>query len=259
MFSLAGKVALVTGGNSGLGLGYARGLARAGADIILWSRNAERNAAAVGQLASHGTRVIAQQVDVTDEAAVLAGFAEAVATMGRIDAVFANAGGSTPAEPLQTTPSATFKALMDLNVNSVFYTVRSAADHMIRRIEAGDPGGSIVITGSLSTIAGLAGQPNYTASKHAVAGIMRSAAVELGRYGIRVNCLAPGVIQTGLLDNPDPIKAARIRAVAERTPIARLGRPEDFEGIAAYLASDLSSFHSGDVIVIDGGWSANVF
>lgn len=258
MFDLTGKVALVTGANSGLGLGYARGLAKAGCDLVLWGRDAGRNEKARAALAGHGTRVLAQSVDVTDEPAVVAAFAEAVKTMGRIDAVFANAGGSTPAEPLQTTASDTFRSLMDLNVNSVFYMLREAARHMIARAEAGDAGGSIVITGSLSTIAGLAGQPNYTASKHAVAGLMKSAAVELGQHRIRVNLLAPGLIQTALLENPDPVKAGRIKAMADRTPIQRLGTPEDFEGISVYLASDLSSFHSGDVIVIDGGWSAKV-
>lgn len=256
LFDLSGKVALVTGANSGLGLGFATGLARAGADIVIWGRDTGKNEAARAALAGHGTRVFAQSVDVTDEAAVIAGFETAIAEMGRIDAVFANAGGSTPSEPLHTTASATFLDLMDLNVNSVFYTLREAARHMVARAEAGDAGGSIVITGSLSTLGGLAGMSNYTASKHAVAGLMKSAAVELGRHRIRVNLLAPGVIQTALLDNPDPIKAERIKAVAERTPIPRLGTPADFEGIAVYLASDHSSYHSGDVIVIDGAWTA---
>ena len=256
--SLTGKVALVTGANSGLGLGYARGLARAGADVVVWGRNAERNAEAVAELRMHGTRVLAQEVDVTDEAAVDDGFADAIAHMGRLDAVFANAGGSTPAQPLQSTPTEVFTRLMDLNLTSAFYTLRAAARHMIARAEAGDVGGSIVVTGSLSALAGLAGQPNYTASKHAVAGLMKSAAVELGKHGIRVNALAPGLIRTALLDNPDPLKAARIKAMENATPIPRLGTPADFEGIAVYLASDLSSFHSGDVIVIDGAWSAKV-
>jgi NAD(P)-dependent dehydrogenase (short-subunit alcohol dehydrogenase family) len=258
LFDLGGKVVLVTGGNSGLGLGFAAGLAKAGADVVIWGRNALKNEAARAALAPFGGRVLHQCVDVTDEAAVVAGIEQAVAEMGRLDAVFANAGGSTPSEALHTTDSAIFRDLMDLNVNSVFYTVREAAKHMIGRAEAGDPGGSIVITGSLSTLGGLAGLANYTASKHAAAGIMRSAAVELGQYGIRVNLLAPGVIQTALLDNPDPIKAERIRAVAERTPIPRLGSPQDFEGIAVYLVSDHSSYHSGDVIVVDGAWSARV-
>ncbi|MCK9542052.1 MAG: SDR family oxidoreductase [Novosphingobium sp.] len=259
-FSLAGKVVLVTGGNGGLGLGYATGVAKAGADVVIWGRDAAKNVRAADALKRHGTRVVAMEVDVTDEAAVEAGFAEAVARMGRIDTVFANAGGSTPAQPLQTTPTETFTGLMDLNVNSVFYTVRAAARHMIARGEADDAdrGGSIVITGSLSTLAGLAGQPNYTASKHAVAGLMKSAAVELGKHGIRVNALAPGLIRTALLENPDPVKAARIKAMEDATPIPRLGRIDDFEGICVYLASDLSSFHSGDVIVIDGAWSAKV-
>lgn len=258
MFDLTGKVALVTGGNSGLGLGYAHGLARAGADVVIWSRNAAKNAEAVAALQQHGGKVAAQEVDVTDERAVVRGFEEAVAIFGRIDAVFANAGGSTPAEPLHTTPSETFLSLMTLNVSSVFYTLREAAKHMIERAERGDATGSIVITGSLSSIAGLGGQPNYTASKHAVTGLMRSAAVELGKHGIRVNLLAPGLIQTALLANPDPIKAGRIKAICAQTPIPRLGTPADFEGIAVYLASDLSLFHSGDVIVIDGAFSTKV-
>jgi NAD(P)-dependent dehydrogenase (short-subunit alcohol dehydrogenase family) len=258
MFDLSGRVALITGGNGGIGLGFATGLAKAGADIIIWGRNPGKNNAARAALEAHGVNVLAQQVDVTDEHAVTDGIEKAIDGFGRVDVVFANAGASTPATPLQETSSDTFKDLMDLNVNGVFYTMREAAKHMIARAENNDAGGSIVITGSLSTIAGLAGQPNYTASKHAVAGLMRSAAVELGKYKIRVNCLAPGLIKTTLLENPDPVKAGRIKAMADATPIPRLGTPEDFEGIAVYLASDLSSFHSGDVIIIDGAWTAKV-
>lgn len=258
LFDLTGKVGLITGGNSGLGLGYATGLAKAGADVIIWGRNAEKNSAAAEGLRAHGGRVHTLEADVTDEAQVVEAFAASVEVFGRIDAVFANAGRSTPSEPFVGLTTEKFDLVMRPNLYGVFWTTREAARHMTQRADAGDPGGSIVITGSLSTLAGMAGMENYATSKHAVAGLMKCLAVELGVKGVRVNALAPGLIQTAQLSDPDPVKLQRINAMAERTPIPRLGRPEDFEGVAVYLTSDLSAYHSGDVIVIDGGWMAKV-
>ena len=142
MFDLADKVALVTGGNSGLGLAFADGLARAGADVIIWGRRADRNAAAVEHLRRHGGRAESREVDVTDEQAVIDGMAAAVAAFGRIDCVVANAGTAT-VSPIEEMTGDVWHGLLAPNLHGVFYTCREAARHMIQRSRAGDPGGSI--------------------------------------------------------------------------------------------------------------------
>jgi len=256
MFSLAGKTALVTGGNSGLGLAYARGMARQGADVILWGRDAKKNDAAVAELAAFGTKVIAQPVDVTDEAQVISSFAEAVQRAGKIDCVVQNAGFSNPAPSFAEMSTEQYKAQIDVALNGGFYTLREAARHMTARAEAGDPGGSIILCGSGSVFAGLAGLEHYGAAKAGLAAMMRGMSTELARHGVRVNMIAPGYIKTGIAGENE---AETDAIFAQRTPAGRIGQPADVEAAAAYLASDAASFHTGDILVIDGGWLASYF
>ena len=155
-FDLTGKVALVTGGNSGIGLGMADAMAQAGAAIVIWGTNAEKNAAAEAQLMAHGVKVLAQTVDVADEAAVTAGFAEAVRQMGRVDTVIANAGIGCGAKSFSEFPTDTWRRVLGVNLDGVFFTFREACKHMVERAGAGDPGGSLVVTSSLSAISGAA-------------------------------------------------------------------------------------------------------
>jgi NAD(P)-dependent dehydrogenase (short-subunit alcohol dehydrogenase family) len=254
MFDLTGKVALVTGGNSGLGFAFAEGIAKAGGDIVIWGRNAERNADAAAALREHGGRVIARSVDVASRDAVVAGIADAVEEMGRLDTVIANAGASHSRDSsLDITPE-DYHALLATNLHGAFYTLQEGARHMVERSAAGDPGGSLIICGSLSVFRGVPGMPHYGAAKGALASIMASMAVEFGKHGIRVNMIAPGYIRTNIgASRDDPKRQALDKHFVEVTPMARIGKPADFEGIAVYLASDLSSFHTGDIIVIDGG------
>ncbi|MCJ1961662.1 SDR family NAD(P)-dependent oxidoreductase [Novosphingobium mangrovi (ex Hu et al. 2023)] len=253
LFDCKGKVTLVTGGNSGIGLGFARGVAQMGGDLVLWGRNRERNEAAQRELLDLGAgRVSCQQVDVTDEAAIIAGYHELLKHMGRVDCVFANSGMSAASRSLLDMSTEEYRAIMNLNLDGAFFTLREGARAMVRRAENGEPGGSLVACGSLSMFMGLAGKQSYAGSKAALGAMIRGMAVEFGKYGIRANAIAPGYVVTGMMDNPQGKMVTRM--FAERTPIPREGYPADFEGIGAYLASDASRWHSGDTIVIDGAY-----
>jgi NAD(P)-dependent dehydrogenase (short-subunit alcohol dehydrogenase family) len=258
LFDLRGKVTVVTGGNSGIGLGFARGVARQGCDVAIWARNAERNAAAQQELETYGVRVTTRQVDVTSEAAVAEAFNALIADMGRVDCVFANSGmsGRPGIQSIVDLPTAEYHELINLNLHGSYYTLREGARHMINRARAGEPGGSLVQCGSLSMFAGIKGKEHYAASKAAMGAVIRCLAVELGQYGIRANAIAPGYIKTGFMDGQASDQVDKY--FASLTPIPRPGYPADFEGIAAYLASDASSFHSGDTIVIDGAYLINL-
>lgn len=257
LFDLTGKVALVTGANSGLGLGFARGLAKQNADIVLWGRREEKNLQAVADLEQYGTRVTQDAVDVADSGAVKAAMAAAVARMGRIDTVVVNAGISSQV-PFVDLEDDTYHGLLAVNLHGAIYTLREAARHMAGRAEAGEPGGSLVICGSLSIFTGVPSMAHYAAAKGALNAVSKSLAVELGRHQVRVNVVAPGFILTDMtLSAGDEMKPV-IDMFAAKAPLGRCGTPEDFEGILAYLASDAARYHTGDTIVIDGGTLANI-
>ena len=253
-FDLTGHVALVTGGNRGIGLGMASALAQAGADIVIWGSNAERNQAAEIELLKFGTRVKAQVVDVSQEDQVREGMEEAVAALGRVDSVFANAGVGYGAPSFVEMTTETYRKTLAVNLDGVFFTFREACRHMVERAKGGDPGGSIVGVASLAAIEGAARNQAYAATKGAVISMMKSVAVEHARYGVRANAILPGWIATdmtqGAQDNP-----AFAEKVIPRVPARRWGEPADFGGVAVYLASGASSYHSGDTFVIDGAYS----
>jgi NAD(P)-dependent dehydrogenase (short-subunit alcohol dehydrogenase family) len=254
LFDLKGKVTVVTGGNSGIGLGFARGIAKQGGDLAIWARNAERNAAAKQELESHGVRVSTRQVDVSSEKEVAAAFEALIADMGRVDCVFSNSGisGRPGIASIVDLTTEEYHELININLHGAYYTLREGARHMINRAKAGEPGGSLVQCGSLSMFVGLKGKEHYAGAKAAMGAVVRCLAVELGQYGIRANAIAPGYIKTGLTQSAQGDQVDKF--FASTTPIPRVGMPADFEGIAAYLASDASSFHSGDTIVIDGAY-----
>ena len=256
LFDLTGKTALVTGGNSGVGLGYALGMARQGANIIVWGRSEEKNRAAEAKLREAGSpNVYSHCVDVSVEREVQEAFAEAVRlSNGCIDCVVSNAGYGRSFPSIPDIPTSEWQRMLEVHLNGGFYVVRAAAGHMKARAEAGNPGGSILICGSLSVFGGGAGMMAYSAAKSGLLGVMRSAAAELAQHGVRVNMVAPGYIKTGIVDDP-----AIDAFSAQRAPMKRVGTPGDLEAIAAYLACDGASFHTGDVITIDGGWMASPF
>ena len=258
LFDLTGKVALVTGGNSGLGLAFANGLARAGADVVIWGRRADRNAQAAEAIARHGGREAHRSVDVTDEQAVVDGMAAAVAEFGRLDCVVANAGTATVA-PITEMTGDIWHNLLAINLHGVFYTCREAARHMSQRAAAGDRGGSIILNGSLAVFAGVSGLSHYAAAKGGLNSMSKALAVEMGAHAVRVNVVCPGFIVTEIAEADPEMTKGVIAATQARTPIKEIGRPADVEGIIVYLASDMSRYNSGDTITLDGGMMAQTY
>jgi Dehydrogenases with different specificities (related to short-chain alcohol dehydrogenases) len=255
LFDLTGKVALVTGANSGLGFAMAEGLARAGANVIIWGRRKDRNTEAAERLRAHGGRVATRPVDVSSEQNVIDGFAAAVEEFGRVDCVIANAG-TAGLSPMVEMTTETWHGLLDVNLHGVFLTVREAARHMKARAAAGDRGGSIILNASLSVFTGVPGLTHYAAAKGALNSMSKPLAVELGEYDVRVNVICPGFIPTEITS---PESLPMIDATIARSPIKQIGRPEDLQGIAVYLASDMSKYHSGDTITLDGGMMAQLY
>jgi NAD(P)-dependent dehydrogenase (short-subunit alcohol dehydrogenase family) len=253
MFDLSGRVVVVSGGNAGIGLGFARGIARAGGDVVIWGRRREKNAEAAAELKALGGRVLAQEVDVSDEDRVVAAMAEAVEEMGRVDGVIANAGLMRNERSFLDMTTSAWHSLLAVNQHGAYYAVREGARHMKRRHDAGDPGGSLLFCASLSALTGSPGMQHYNASKGAMVAMSRGIAVEAGRYGIRCNVVCPGHTTSETVQLP-PAVADRVRRY---NPCGRPGSPEDFEGIGVYFMSELSRFHTGDVVVIDGGWMVN--
>lgn len=253
LFDLTGKVVLATGGASGIGLGFLQGCARQGAAVVVLDRNRAAAEAVAGSLQDLGAaRVHVEIADVADAAQVAASFAGAIAALGRIDCVFANAGINLRAPSFSDLTPETYHALLDVNLHGAFHTLQAAVRHMKARAEAGDPGGSIVACGSLSIFHGIPGMQHYAAAKGALLAMIKGLAVEMGPYGVRANMLVPGFILTGLTgDSPETQRV--IERFSAITPLGRPGDLSDIEGPAAYLASDASKFQTGQTIIIDGG------
>jgi NAD(P)-dependent dehydrogenase (short-subunit alcohol dehydrogenase family) len=254
LFDLTGHVGLVTGGNSGIGLGYAEGLAECGAAVAIWGTNATKNDAAVERLGEFGVDVHAVVCDVGEEEAVRAAMAETIAELGRVDSCFVNAGVGGRGVSFHAMPVEEWRRVLRVNLDGAFYTSREALAHMVRRFEDGDTaGGSLVFTSSGSAFFGQPRGEHYGGSKAAVIAMSRAIAVEYARYKVRSNAVVPGWIDTDLASGAlhwDKF----IERNMPRTPARRWGEGRDFAGIAAYLAGPASSYHTGDVITIDGGY-----
>lgn len=251
-FDLSGKVALVTGGNSGIGLGMARALAQAGAGVAIWGTNATKNAAAQAELAEAGGKVLALVCDVSDEKAVDAAFAETVAVLGRVDGCFANAGvsGRGGAPSFTQMASEEWRRVLKVNLDGAFFTFRAAARHMVER----GGGGVLVGTASLAAIEGAPRSEHYAATKGGMISMVRALAVEFARHGVRAHSILPGWIETEMTANA--IGNEKFAgSVLPRIPMRRWGTGDDFGGIAVYLMSAASAYHTGDTFLIDGGYA----
>lgn len=252
LFDLTGKVAIVTGGNGGIGLGMAEGLALAGASVAVVGRNEEKNAAAVERLESLGTQAISIVADVTDEDAVRA-MVEAVAEqLGRIDILINNAGSSVRKRPEELTAEE-FQWVMDTNLTSAFLCSKYCYPEMCK---AG--GGKILNNGSMLSIFGASFGAAYGSSKGGIMQLTRSQAVAWAPDNIQVNCFLPGWIDTALTKDARDQVPGLNEKVHARTPAGRWGEPEDFAGLAVFLASPASDFITGTAIPVDGGFSVMI-
>ena len=248
-FDLSGEVALVTGGARGIGLAIAEALARAGALVVIADISAG-GAKAAAALAEAGLEVHFQRVDVTDSTAVEALLDRVQAEHGRLDMLINNAGMSARM-PAECYPDDALDRMIDLNLKAVFYLMRGAAKRWIQR----GTKGRIV---NLASFAGLVADPlsaPYAATKGAVVQLTRTCAVEWAPHGIRVNAIGPGYVRTEMtartLDMPET--GAAIRA---RTPLGRAAAPEEIAGAALFLVSAASSYVTGHILMVDGGWTA---
>jgi NAD(P)-dependent dehydrogenase (short-subunit alcohol dehydrogenase family) len=246
---LAGRVVLVTGGNSGIGLGMAEACAAAGADIAIWGTNPDKNAAAETRLKESGRQVVALQCDVGDEAQVADAFATTVERLGKVDACFANAGVMWMA-PFVDMTLERWRHVTRVNLDGVFLTLREAARHMIAR---GD-GGALVGISSVSAIHGAPMNEAYAAAKGGVNAMIRGLAVELARHRIRCNSILPGWIETPMT-TPGLSNEKFVANTTYRTPVRRWGQPTDLGPAAVFLADPDHLFHTGDCLVVDGGYS----
>jgi len=252
-FDLTGKVALITGGNSGIGLGMAEAVAEAGAQVCIWGTSAEKNASALAKLNTYGTKVSALVCNVADEADVARCFNETLAGFGRLDACFANAGVVARPTSFLEMPTEDWRRVFSVNLDGVFYTLRAAARHMVERARNNDPGGRLIGTASIAAISGAARNEAYAATKGALISMINALAVEFARYGITANALLPGWVETAMTEDFFGSKAFA-DAVKPRIPAGRWGKPTDFGAIAVYLMSDASAYHTGDTLRIDGGY-----
>lgn len=242
---LQGKVVLVTGASKGIGEAVALGLAREGADLVLVSRSIKDDSDLVREARNMGRRVLVKQVDVGDSTQVTALVDEAMAVFGHIDALFNNAGISKPAILWKMTPEQ-WEEVLRINLTGTFYCIQAVAKPMMEQ-----QSGSIINVTSSAGLLGTIGQVNYTAAKGGVHALTKSAARELARYGIRVNTIAPmaETEMTQTIANDPKFKEKYL----QRIPLGRFGQPEEIAPAVVFLASDESSYITGQTICIDGG------
>ena len=250
-FRLDGRLALVTGSSGGIGLALARGLAQAGAAVVLNGRDAARLEQARALLASEGLQVHARAFDVTQRDAVDAGVAAIEAGLGAID-VLVNNAGMTRRGPFHELAPADWDAVLRTNVDSIFHVGQAVAKHMVGRRR-----GRIINICSVMSELGRPGTAAYTASKGAVKMLTKGMAIDLGPLGINVNGIGPGYFKTELTEPlvNDPAFSAWL---VNRTPSRRWGEVEDLAGAAVFLASDASRFVNGHILYVDGGVTATL-
>jgi 2-deoxy-D-gluconate 3-dehydrogenase len=247
MFNLDGRVAIVTGGNGGIGRGIALGLASAGAAVAILARNEEKNHAVIEELRAADARAHAIRLDVTDRAALRPAFEEAERELGPVTILVNNAGIALPGGALKAAPE-TWDRVIETNLNAAFLLAQIAAQAMAPRCA-----GKIINIASEYAHFGNAIAPSYAASKGALIQLTRSMAVELAPHQIQVNAIVPGWIES---DMTAPIKSRPFyEEILKRTPAGRFGTPEECAGAAIFLASSASDFVTGATLVVDGGYA----
>jgi Dehydrogenases with different specificities (related to short-chain alcohol dehydrogenases) len=249
LFDLSGKVAVVTGGNGGIGFGMARGLAEAGSAVVVAGRNAEKSARAVKELQALGAKAVAMEVDVADEASVTALVKGTAGELGRLDILVNNAGTNIRKAPQDLTLDE-WHHVMDTNLTSAFLLSKAAYPHMKR---AG--GGKIINIGSMMSIFGVRFSPAYAPSKGGIVQLTKVLATAWAVDNIQVNAVLPGWIDTELTRGARQQIEGLHDSVLRRTPAGRWGVMEDMAGVAVFLAGPGSDFVTGTAIPVDGGYS----
>jgi 2-dehydro-3-deoxy-D-gluconate 5-dehydrogenase len=250
LFDLTGRVALVTGGNGGIGLGMARGLAAAGASVVVAGRDGAKNKAAVAELEGLGARALAVAGDVAREEDCRALVREALGRFGRLD-ILVNNAGTNIRKPPETYTLDEWRLVIETNLTSAFVCSHAAYPAMR---DAG--GGKVVMTGSMTSIFGLPFAAPYAATKGGIVQLAKALATAWAKDNIQVNAVLPGYIDTALTKRGRAEIPGLEERVTARTPAGRWGVPEDFAGIAVFLASRASDFVTGAAIPVDGGYSA---
>ena len=249
LFDLSGKVALVTGGNGGIGLGMSRGLAKAGARVVVAARNRDKMAAAVAELRALGSDALAVEVDVADEASVARLVDEVARACGRIDILVNNAGINIR-KPVDALSLEEWHTVMNTNLTSAFLCSKAVYPHLK---QAG--GGKIINIGSMMSLFGASFAPAYGASKGGIVQLTKSLAIAWAKDNIQVNAILPGWIDTDLTRSTRQQVPGLHERVLARTPAARWGNGDDFEGVTVFLASAASDFVTGTALAVDGGYS----
>ena len=250
MASLIGKVAIVTGGSSGIGKATAIAFAREGAKVVVASRREKEGQETVKQVQSAGSEGFFIKTDVSKETDVSAMVEKTIATYGHLDYAFNNAGIEQIPTPLVEQTEETFDQVMDINVKGVWLCMKHQIPQMLV-----SGGGAIVNMSSIAGIIGAPGLPIYVASKHAVLGLTKSVALEYAKEGIRINAVCPGMIETDLLDRAFANQEVKERLIAMH-PIGRVGKPEEIAEAVVWLCSDKASFVTGQSLPLDGGYVA---
>ena len=243
MFRLDGQIAIITGGAQGIGEGICEVFTKAGATVALWDIT-DSGQATADRIAATGAKIFFQKVDVTDRASVQSAVDAIMTDYGKIDILINNAGIIRDRSFMKMNEQE-WHSVINVNINSLFVTAKAVLPHMK---EAGY--GRIVSASSINAMAGAFGQTNYTATKAAIQGFTRSLCKEVGRFGITVNCVAPGFIKTAMTDSmPEEVVAAGIKMI----PVGRIGTPEDMGNAYLFLASKEAGFISGLTLHANGG------
>jgi len=252
MPDLTGKIAFITGGGSGIGLATVRAFAAAGAAIAVIDINPTSAEAAAEAVRAAGGDAIAIAADLAQDGAAETAVARTVAHFGQIDCAFNNAGiGSPAARPLAEIPDHEFDQVIATNVRGVFLCMKYQIPHMLARRQ-----GAIVNTASMGALIATAKAAGYIASKHAVLGLTRSAALDYARLGIRINAVCPGIISTPMSARFSAADPARADAVAATIPAGRFGTAEEVAQTVLFLCSDAASYITGAAYTVDGGYTA---